>query len=165
MKPRAGSHGGAPIPSSTPRATQTGLTLVEILVSVGLLAFVALGVIALLTTVVQQNQLAQERSVATSLASERISRLMSQPYQLASQFLNYKLLEEVAATGPPKTLTAEYGQIPGFPAFKRVVTLDYDIPVPGMLRVETKVLWKNRSQGEKTHEMVTYLHPGLEQGQ
>jgi prepilin-type N-terminal cleavage/methylation domain-containing protein len=141
-----------------------GFTLVEVLVAVALLAFLVLGVMALLTTVVHQNKLAQERSVATALASERISRLMSQPFRAASAYLGYKLPEEVALAGPPSTLTADYGTIPGFPEFRRVVTLSYDVPATGMLRVEAKVYWKDRQQGEKNHEMVTYLHPGLEQG-
>ncbi len=143
---------------------QGGFTLVEVLVAVALLAFLVLGVMALLTTVVHQNKLAQERTVATALVSERISRLMSQPFQTASRYLNYKLIEETALAGPPPTLTTDYGSIPGFPDYKRVVKLTYDVPVTGMLRVETRVYWRNRQQGEKSHEIVTYLHPGLEQG-
>lgn len=151
-------------PGETRRAAATGFTLVEVLVAVALLAFLVLGVMALLTTVAHQNKLAKQRSVATALASERISRLMSQPFRSSANYAAYRLPEETALPGPPSTLTSEYGTIPGFPSFKRVVMLSYDVPAPGMLRVEAKVYWKDRQQGEKTHEMVTYLHPGLEQG-
>jgi prepilin-type N-terminal cleavage/methylation domain-containing protein len=142
-----------------------GFTLVEVLVSVALLAFVALGVMALLTSVVRQNKLAKERSTATALASERINELTSQPFQAAADYLRYRRSEETAAAGPPRTLTADYGQIPGYPEYRRVVTLTYDTPVTGMLTVRTEVFWSNRAQGAKSHAMVTYLHPGLEEGQ
>lgn len=151
-------------PRGAERGGATGFTLVEVLVAVALLAFLVLGVMALLTTVVHQNKLAQQRSVATALASERISKLMAQPFRTAAAYAAYRLPDETASAGPPSTLTSDYGSIPGFPTFKRVVMLSYDVPVPGMLRVEAKVYWKDRQQGEKTHEMVTYLHPGLEQG-
>lgn len=141
-----------------------GFTLVEILVAVLLLAFVVLSVMALLTAVVHQNELAKERSVATALASERVGRLMSQPFKGSTEAQSYKLPEETATTGPPLTFTTDYGAIPGHPEFRRVVTLDYDVPATGMLRIEARVFWKNVRQGEKSHEMVTYLHPGLEQG-
>ena len=142
----------------------TGFTLVETLVSVALLAFVALGVMALLTAVIRQNKLAKERSTATALASERINLLTSLPFQTPANYLNYRLPEETAAAGPPRTLTTDYGRIPGYPQFRRVVTLTYDVPATGMLRVKAELSWNNLQQGNKTHEMVTYLHPGLEQG-
>jgi len=151
-------------PSSGSRG-DGGFTLVEVLVSVALLAFVALGVMALLTSVVRQNKLAKERSTATSLASERINELSSQPFQASADYLRYRRSEETAAAGPPSTLTADYGQIPGYPEYRRVVTLTYDTPVTGMLTVRTEVFWRNLQQGTKSHAMVTYLHPGLEQGQ
>lgn len=142
---------------------QSGLTLVEVLVSLTLLAFVSLGIASLLAVAVRQDKLAQERSVATSLASERIGKLMSMPFQSSTHYQNYKLPEERVAAGPPQTFTADYGAIARFPDYKRVVTLHYGVPVTGMLRVETRVYWKNLQQKEKNHEMVTYLHPGMEQ--
>lgn len=148
-----------------PGGNRAGFTLVETLVSVALLAFVALGVMALLTAMVRQNKLAKERSMATALASERINLLTAIPFQTSSSYLKYRLPEETAAPGPPPTLTTDYGNVPGYPQFRRVVTLTYDVPATGMLRVEAELTWKNLQQGLKTHDMVTYLHPGLEQGQ
>lgn len=140
-----------------------GFTLVEALVSVALLGFVAMGVMGLLSTVIRQNKLAKERSTATALASERLNEITAQPFRASVDYLRYKLPEESATPGPPATLTTDYGQLPGFPDFRRVVTLTYDVPVAGMLRVQTEVFWQNRQQGVKSHEMVTYLHPALEQ--
>jgi type II secretory pathway pseudopilin PulG len=146
------------------RQTESGLTLVEVVISVGLLAFVSVGIMSLLIVSIRQNQLAQKRSVATALAAERIQQLTSLPYQASATYTLYKLPYEVAAAGPPATLTADYGAIPDYPGFRRVVTLTYDTPVAGMLRVQSSVFWQDLNQGVKSHEMITYLHPSLEQG-
>jgi hypothetical protein len=103
--------------------------------------------------------------MATSLASERINLLTAIPFQTSANYVKYRLPEETAAPGPPPTLITDFGRIPGYPQFRRVVTLTYDVPATGMLRVAAELSWNNLQQGLKTHEMVTYLHPGLEQGQ
>ena len=58
--------------------------------------------------------------------------------------------------------TADYGNITGYPDYRRVVTLTYNTPVAGMLKVESTVSWQNVHQGEKSHVMISYLHPDLE---
>ena len=146
------------------RKTERGFTLVEMLVSILLLAFVALGSVSLLTVSLHQNKLAGKRSVATSLAAERIEELTSQRYQPSETFQNYEVPGEVSATGPPATLTADYGAIPGNPEFRRVLTLNYNVPVAGMLQVVSEVSWEDLMQGEKRHTLITYVHPGLEEG-
>lgn len=164
MRRRDRRHRGGAAPASS-HLREDGFTLVEVLVSVALLAFVALGVMALLTSVVRQNKLARERSTATALASERINEITSLPFQASADVLRYKRPEETASGTAPKVFTADYGVVPSYPDYRRVVTLTYDTPVTGMLRVKSEVFWKNLQQGTKSHAMVTYLHPGLEQGQ
>ncbi len=150
------------IPATGRPDRRAGFSLVEVLVCVAMLSFVALGVASLLTIVVHQNRLARERSIATSLASERIQKMQSMPFQAVADYAKYKLPEETAASGTPKTFTSNYGIIPGFPGYKRIVELTYDTPVTGMLQVKSRVYWKNLRQGEKNHEMVTLFYPGLE---
>ncbi len=147
-----------------PRRSEAGLTLIEVVICVGLLAFVAVGMMSLLIVSIRQNQLAQKRTIATALASERVQQLTALPYQPSATYTLYKLPYEVSAAGPPMTFTADYGTIPDYPDFRRVVTLTYDSPVAGMLRVQSTVFWQDLNQGVKSHEMITYLHPGLEQG-
>jgi prepilin-type N-terminal cleavage/methylation domain-containing protein len=143
---------------------ERGLTLVEMLVSVMLLAFLALGSISLLTVSFTQNKLARKRSLATNLAAERLEHVTSLPFATAASFQNYRLPEETADAGPPRTLTAGYGMIPGCPEFSREVTLNYGVPVAGMLQVVSRVSWRDPRQGEKSHTLITYIHPGLEEG-
>ena len=140
------------------------MTLVEVLVSVALLALVAVGLMSLLVTSIRQNKLAEMRSIATGLASERTQQILSHAYMVSTNYTEYKLPEETAVAGPPQTFTTGYGAIPSHPEFSRVVTLTYNSPVTGMLRVQTAVSWVDRRQGTKTHTMVTYLHPRMEEG-
>lgn len=143
---------------------ERGFSLVEVLVALTLLAFVALGVQSTLSAAIWQNRLAQERSQATSLASARVNQITAVPYQSSANFAVYKLPEETSAAGPPKTLTTAAGAIPGFPQFSRTVTLTYNSPATGMLKVQVDVGWTNRGQGvQKTHRIVTFIHPALQE--
>ena len=141
---------------------EAGLTLVEVLVALLILAFVALGVTSLLGISMKQNKLALERSVATGLASSRLDQLGAAQFHDAVSFGAWRLPEETPETGPPLRLVALYGEIPGFPDYRRTLTLEYDVPVPGMLRAQVDVGWWNHGQAqEKVHTMITYMHPAL----
>jgi len=139
-----------------------GLTLVEVLVSLAVLAFISLSVMSMLSSSLHLDKLAQERSVATSLASERLGQITAMEYQPIADFANYALPEETAAAGPPPTLTSDYGQIPDYPDYRRVVELRFDAPVAGMLTIRSSVSWRHVSQGERTHTLITFVHPSLE---
>ena len=144
------------------RPSQRGMSLVEVLVSLTVLMLVGLATVQMLIFSFRLNHLASQRSVATSLASERLQQLTAQRYQPAATFTNYKLLEETASAGPPPKFEADFGRINGFPDYKRIVTLKYDTPVAGMLRAECRVLWRSVWQNQKEHQMVVYLHPQLQ---
>jgi prepilin-type N-terminal cleavage/methylation domain-containing protein len=143
---------------------ESGMTLIEVIASIALLGLVAVGIMTLLVASIRQNKLAEMRSIATGLASERIQEIISHPYMASANYTEYKLPEETAAAGPPQTFTTAFGLIPAHPEFSRVVTLTYNSPVTGMLRVQTSVSWVDRRQGTKTHVMVTYVHPKMEEG-
>jgi type II secretory pathway pseudopilin PulG len=139
------------------------MTLIEVLVSLTILLVVGLGAVQLLVFSMRLNSLASQRSVATGLASERIQQLVSQRYQGVANYLNYKLPYETASAGPPPTFLSDYGQLPGYPDYRRMVVLAYDSPVAGMLRIQCKVSWRSVWQGTKEHEMVVFLHPKFAQ--
>ena len=95
-------------------AKDSGLTIAELVVSMGILAFIALSVATMVSTSVHLDKLAQERSIATSLASGRIMRITSMPFQIIGEVGRYGLLEETLAVGPPPTFTTAYGLIVAF---------------------------------------------------
>jgi prepilin-type N-terminal cleavage/methylation domain-containing protein len=147
------------------KPSERGVTLVEMMVTVVLLGAVILGSASLLTQVLHQNKLARQRSLATYLAAERIDQITSLEFNTAADYLHYKLPGETANAGPPMTFTADYGTIPDYPEYRRVVTLNYDVPTAGMLQITSEVFWEDMHQGEKSHELNTYVHPRLEQRQ
>ena len=137
------------------------MTLVEILVSMVVMAVISLSLISSLTMAMNLGKLARQRSVATVLASARVQQILAMPFRTAADFAEYKLPEETAAAGPPIVLTAEYGQILDYPDFKRVVLLTYDTPVAGLLTVESTVSWQHNVEGERSHQMVAFIDAGL----
>jgi len=138
------------------------MTLVEVLAALVVLAVISLGIMAMLTQALHLDAIAKERSIATSLVSERIQRLSSMSLQTSVDYANYRLPEETADAGPPQTFTTDYGSIPGYPQFKRVVELRYEVPTAGMLSVKTTVSWTHINRKENSHEMIAFLHPFLE---
>lgn len=149
------------VDENTGSGHERGMSLVEIMVSLAILSFLALSMISMFSSAAHLDKLAQERSVATSLASERIMQISSQPFASAANYTRYKRPEETAAAGPPATLTTGYGAIPDYPDYKRVVQLTYNVPTAGMLKVKTTVTWDHIGQGERSHEMITFIKQGL----
>ncbi len=148
-----------------PAAGSRGFTMVEVLVAIALLAFLALGVQSMLIGSLRQNKLALSRTVATNLAAARIAQVTTMPLQSSANFANYAIPGETAAAGPPITLTAGYGSVPGYPQFSRTVRFDYSTPVAGLLRVQVDVSWVDRGSGStKNHRVVTLLHPDITTG-
>ena len=141
---------------------ESGLSLVEVLGSLTIAAIVSLAITTMLTTALHVNGLAKERSVATSLAAERMQRLTAWPMQTAPDYALYGLPEETADAGPPQTFTTDYGSIAGYEGYRRVVELNYDTPTAGMLTVKTTVSWRHVGQHERSHELIEFLHPALE---
>ena len=141
--------------------SERGMSLVEIMVSLAILSFLALSMISMFTTAAHLDKLAQERSVATSLASERVMKIAALPYAPVSDVGNYLLSEETLDAGPPTTLTADYGDLPDYPDYKRVVEITYDSPSPGMIAVKATVTWNHIGQGERSHDMITFIQQGL----
>jgi prepilin-type N-terminal cleavage/methylation domain-containing protein len=138
------------------------MTLIEVLAALAILAVGTNGVMTMMTISLHLDAIAKERSIATALVSDRIQRLSSMPLQVAADYANYGLPEETAAEGPPQTFTTDYGDLAGYPKFKRVVELTYDVPTSGMLSVKTTVSWQHINRKETSHEMIVFLHPFLE---
>lgn len=140
---------------------ERGLSLIEIMVSLAVMSFLALGMISMFSTSSHLTKLAQERSIATSLAAERLMQIDAQPFFQIADCANYGLPEETFAAGPPATLTADYGAVPDYADYRRVVELTYDSPTAGMLKVKATVTWDHIGQGERSHEMITFINQGL----
>lgn len=141
---------------------EAGLSFVEVLVSLAVLSFIAVSVMTMATTAVHLNKLSEERSVATTLAAQRIQQIRSQEFHNAANFALYALPIETSNAGPPLSFASGYGTIAEHPHHRRTVELTYDSPIAGMLKVEVTVFWTHTNQGERSHTMIEFLHPDLE---
>ena len=146
------------------RYSEQGLTFLEVLVALVILAFVLLGSANLMILTMHENDIAGKRSLATSLAAERIEMLTSGSYHIEPSFGSYIIPGEVSVTGPPHRLVAGYGDIPNHPGFRRALTLSYGVPNAGILKATAEVFWVDLVQGEKRHKITTLIHPGHEHG-
>ena len=142
------------------RLAERGLSLIESLVSIAVLSMVAISVLGLIVTTLHLDKLAKDRSTATSIARDRVEQVTSQPFD--QTYTDYQLADETDLGGTPGTLRSDYGDMADYPYFKRDVVFRYDTPVTGMLTLETHVSWAHINDGERTHTMITYLHPQLE---
>lgn len=141
---------------------ETGLTIVELIVSLGILSFIALSVTTMVTTSMHLDKLAQERSIATSLSSERIMQITSRPFKVVGDVADYALPEETVLAGPPPVFRTDYGVIPDYPDYARSVTFRYDVPVAGMMTLEVNVFWTHATGEQRSHTMIEIIEPGLE---
>ena len=72
---------------------ESGMSLVEVMVSLAILSFLALSMISMFTTAAHLDKLAEERSVATSLASGRVMQIAALQYAAPADCANYLLPE------------------------------------------------------------------------
>lgn len=143
---------------------QRGMSLVEVLVALLVLSFVTTSAVTALTLTLRQNERARLRSEATSLATGRIEQLTVMRFRSSSDAADYLMPGETLVAGPPIQIQAGYEEIPGYPQFRRTVTLNYDTPVGGMIQLVVQVYWQDLHHGEKQHQLTTFLHPNLHTG-
>lgn len=115
--------------------TGQGFTLIEVLIALMMLAVVFLGLSAL--TIAVSTGLSSSHTVTTAitLAQDRIEEIKNGGYAQAT-----------AANYP----TEDYHTIPGYPQFRRTVTITTDSPIPNVKTVKVTVSWQGK--GGRTRE-------------
>jgi type IV pilus modification protein PilV len=122
-------------------ATEKGFTLIEVLVAMAVFSVALLGLEKMHLTAIQVNSVASRLTQATTLAQDRVERLLAMPY-------NDPLLVDNTATGsftsytdpnPPQGYTIEW-------------KVDTDVPSVGIKTINIFVTWKNL-QASKTFSL------------
>jgi len=113
-------------------ATDKGFTLVEVLVAMGIFSVALLGLEKMHLTAIQVNAIASRLTQATTLAQDRVERLMAMPY-------NDPLLADTTATGSFTSYT-DPNPPQGYTITWRV---DTDVPSAGIKTVNIFVTWNN----------------------
>ncbi|MEM7245314.1 MAG: hypothetical protein AAF533_08215 [Acidobacteriota bacterium] len=166
---------------------ELGFTMIEVLVGLALLAGITLGIMAFVDASIRLNKLALQRSIATGLCVERIEALQAERfhpeldgdgdttpdvtagYQLPGETTSISSRDVTEAPALGTVWTHQYvaaaGTIPGYEEYSRTTRLTYGYPLAAIMRAEVTVTWTNLNQGEKSHQLVTFLHPSIEQAQ
>ncbi len=88
-----------------------GFTLVEVLISIVLLAFLAIGILGMTTVTINSNSFIQHHTKAVQLAESGLEEMRRVDY--VNQLSAYNGVIE------------DFGSIPNYPGFRRVFTVDY----------------------------------------
>ncbi len=113
-------------------ATAKGFTLIEVLVAMTVFSVALLGLEEMHLTAIQVNSIASRLTQATTLAQDRVERLLAMPY-------SDPLLADTTATGiftsytdpnPPQGYTIRW-------------EVDTDVPSAGIKTINIFVAWKN----------------------
>jgi len=102
-----------------------GFTLIEILVSLVVLAIGMLGLSRITITAINVNAANERRTIASTLMQDRMESIKQSGYSGATN----------AST------TENYGYVPNYSAYKRVTTIALNTPVTNMKTVTVAVFW------------------------
>lgn len=90
-----GKHKGANKEVFMERQTQNGFTLLEVIVAISILMFGILAVASMQSSSIQGNAFSRDMTIATTLAADRVERLVTRPYTHA---------DLTATVGTPHTI-------------------------------------------------------------
>lgn len=108
------SYGGQPPP-------QSGFTVIEILVAMGIFSVAILGLAVGATSVMRANQVSYNHTIASNLAQDKLEELKARPGSIAS--------------GGPENKPV------GNMTFTRTWTVTPNDPVGGVTRIDVQVNW------------------------
>ena len=119
-------------------ATEKGFTLIEVLVAMAVFSLALLGLEKMHLTAIQVNATASRLTQATTLAQDKVERLMAMPY-------DDPMLADTTATGSTTTYPNTGHPDPSPPPQGYTITweVDTDVPSPGLKTINIFVAWKN----------------------
>lgn len=148
----------------SPRAVQSGFTLIEVLIAILVFSFGILGAVALQASAIKMSTDAQQRAEATFLADQLLARMLIADPATASTFAHHpngattcaptgaastnavmtEWLTEVTATFPRALASEQQVVISGVPANEVTVKLCWkngENDTPHTLEVSNRVQW------------------------
>lgn len=114
-----------------------GFTLLELLIAITILSIGLLGMASLTVAIIKGNQLSNNLTTATTLAQDKMEDIRRQGYTGAADEME------------------DYGNISGYPSYKRVTTVLDDIPYSGMKTVSVAVYWDSDDHSVELKTIIT----------
>ena len=115
-----------------------GVTLLEVMIALLVLAFGLLAVASMITIMINANSISNRLSIATTLAEDKLETLTTLDY--------YAIASEAAAP------------VTGESWATREVTVTPDDPMPNMKKIDVTVSWTGRT---RSHNVTVTAYQGL----
>lgn len=126
-----------------------GFSLIEVLMAISIFAFLVVGVLTMTTMGIKSNSYAQHHTKAVQLAESSMEMLRRVDYNDVLQYFNGVSHSVDTPSGVTIYPVSEYGSIPQYVEFRRVLLVNYT-PTVSTLRVT--ITW--RSQGVDSFPVV-----------
>ncbi|MBI4639422.1 MAG: prepilin-type N-terminal cleavage/methylation domain-containing protein [Candidatus Tectomicrobia bacterium] len=119
-----------------------GFTLIEVMIALAIFSIGLLGFITFQITATRVNATAQRITNATLIAEKTLEEIRNKRYGDITT-------ENFPGQG--------YGSVPGFPAFKKDVTITDNSPIRGLKTLVITVSWKDAGGKERNVEVRTLI--------
>jgi len=117
---------------------EKGFTLIEVLLSISILAIGLLGMAALQVTATKGNALAKKNTLAISLAEDKIEEYKNTPYD---------------SIIPTEGITEE--NLHAGAIFKRITKVEDNTPITGVKSITVTVTWQNSTKSVSFTSLIS----------
>lgn len=124
-----------------------GITLIEILVAIIVFSVALLGISQVMISTININMFANNLTTATTLAQDKLEDIHRLGYANVNTGLFF--IDSDTAVG-----TEDYNTITDFESYKRVITVNNNVPTTGMKTVEITVFWKDDSRSTSLNTVI-----------
>ena len=115
-----------------------GFTLIEILIAIVIISMASLGLASLSVSIIQANSTDKNTTMAISCAQDKMEQIKKLGY------LN------VGTSNPNEN----YGSIPNYPSYKRIMSIATDTPTAKMKTVTVTVFWNSDTRSVKLQTIL-----------
>jgi type II secretory pathway pseudopilin PulG len=116
------------------KRNEDGFTLLDNLITLGIMLFTMMALIGLLGTVITANNTNKKRTIGITLAENKIAEVRRKGYDAS-------LGADTTVANCPACTEGYNGGIPNYPNFKRVTLTKVNNPAAGMQSITVTVYW------------------------
>jgi len=118
---------------------QRAFSLIEVLMAIALFTFLVIGVLTMTTMGIRTNSYAQHHTKAVQLAESSMEMLRRVDYNDVLQYFDGVSYSVTTPNGVTIFPVSEYGSIPHYTDFRRVLRVTYD---PNISTLRVTITWR-----------------------